>query len=339
MQPGKLRSLDRLAGPGGQFEILAIDQRPPVFELVRTAGDHDLATGTLAIRRAVVRCLQHAATATLIDPDSALHLMPELDPRPGLLLTLEDHDFAVEGDERLSSMIADWSVDRIKRSGGEAVKFLAWYRPDASERSRQHQQELVASVGAACRAHEIPLVFELLVYPMGGHEASPSERVEIIRSSILDFTDDEFGVDLFKIESPNGRMRPEDAHLLLDDAALADAFAGIDEAIDRPWVLLSGGCDRPTFRRSLRAACAAGASGYLAGRSIWWDAVSRYPNLDLVESELTTDALPFMAELHDLVTELAPSWRTQARHLGPPAVAAADAHAADRPLHPIGSSA
>ena len=33
---------------------------------------------------------------------------------------------------RLSSNIDNWSVDKIKRMGGDAVKVLAWYRPDAS---------------------------------------------------------------------------------------------------------------------------------------------------------------------------------------------------------------
>ncbi len=337
MQPGKLRSLDRLAGPGGRFEILAIDQRPPVFELIRTAGSDDLAAGALAIRRAVVRALQPVSTATLIDPNSALQLLPELDPGPGLLLTLEDHDFEVEGDERMSSMIADWSVDRIKRSGGEAVKFLAWYRPDASERVRQHQQDLVASVGAACRAHEIPLVFELLSYPLLGRDVAAADKVEIIRRSIADFTDPEFGVDLFKIESPNGRVAPGQEHLLLDEAALDEAFRVLDAEMNRPWVLLSGGCDRPQFVRSLRAACRAGASGYLAGRSIWWEAVSHFPNLDAVDEGLRTDAIPFMRELHDLVAELAPSWRERSRALGPPAVSGDDARLADRPLQPMGA--
>ncbi len=31
---------------------------------------------------------------------------------------------------RLSAEIDDWSVEKIKRAGGDAVKVLTWYRPD-----------------------------------------------------------------------------------------------------------------------------------------------------------------------------------------------------------------
>ena len=40
-----------------------------------------------------------------------------------------------------------------------------------------------------------------------------------------------------------------------------------------PWALLSAGVDHATFIGQLRAARAAGASGFIAGRSIWKDAV------------------------------------------------------------------
>jgi tagatose 1,6-diphosphate aldolase len=49
--------------------------------------------------------------------------------------------------------------------------------------------------------------------------------------------------------------------------------AAISDAISVPWALLSAGVDHPTFIGQLRAARAAGASGFIAGRSIWKDAV------------------------------------------------------------------
>src|SRR2546430_2254883 len=48
--------------------------------------------------------------------------------------------------------------------------------------------------------------------------------------------------------------------------------AAISDAISVPWALLSAGVDHPTFIGQLRAARAAGASGFIAGRSIWKDA-------------------------------------------------------------------
>src|SRR5690606_40537429 len=61
-----------------------------------------------------------------------------------------------------SDLIDNWSVEKIRRIGGDAVKVLAWYRPDASEDVIAHQQAFVRAVGAECRRYDIPYVLELL---------------------------------------------------------------------------------------------------------------------------------------------------------------------------------
>ena len=45
-----------------------------------------------------------------------------------------------KGKGRYSKNIKNWSVEKIKRMGGDAVKVLAWYRPDADEKSIEHQK-------------------------------------------------------------------------------------------------------------------------------------------------------------------------------------------------------
>jgi hypothetical protein len=49
--------------------------------------------------------------------------------------------------------------------------------------------------------------------------------------------------------------------------------AGICNKHDIPWVLLSGGAAHDKFERVLEYAYAAGAGGFLAGRTIWLNAV------------------------------------------------------------------
>src|SRR4029078_4586491 len=48
----------------------------------------------------------------------------------------------------------------------------------------------------------------------------------------------------------------------------------LDAASQVPWVLLSGGVDDATFEAQVEVACRAGASGVLAGRSVWEGAAS-----------------------------------------------------------------
>ena len=42
-----------------------------------------------------------------------------------------------------------------------------------------------------------------------------------------------------------------------------------------PWVILSAGVDYDAFRLQVRLACEGGAAGFVAGRSIWRDAVPK----------------------------------------------------------------
>ena len=57
-------------------------------------------------------------------------------------------------------------------------------------------------------------------------------------------------------------------------------FDHLGRAAGRPWVMLSAGAGKDDFRRILTFAYRAGASGYLAGRAIWWDAFQSFPDLD-----------------------------------------------------------
>ena len=47
----------------------------------------------------------------------------------------------------------------------------------------------------------------------------------------------------------------------------------LNAASAKPWVILSAGADYDTFARQVGIACRAGASGYLAGRAIWQEAI------------------------------------------------------------------
>ena len=59
-------------------------------------------------------------------------------------------------------------------------------------------------------------------------------------------------------------------------AASLEACRRLDAGIRVPWVILSAGVGYADFKRQVGIACTAGASGFLAGRSIWRDAVSTH---------------------------------------------------------------
>lgn len=317
LSAGKLNGLRRLADDGGRFKMLAVDQRPPIKKLVAERRGVDVAPydDVCDVKALLVETLAGSASAVLLDPHYAVPAaLPKVPRGCGLILTLEDSIFDDTADGRLSSPIDDWSVEKIKRAGADAVKVLAWYRPDAGERVNAHQHEFVAAIGDACRRYDIPFVFELLVYPFAGrpghmtdYAEDPAKLTDHVLDSVTAFAGPEYGIDVFKLESPLAAADVPDPDG--DGAAAAQPlFDELGERAGRPWVMLSAGTTKDVFRRIVTLAGRAGASGYLAGRAIWWEAFQRFPDLGAMSAELMTDGRAYMQDLNELTDRLATPW-------------------------------
>jgi tagatose 1,6-diphosphate aldolase len=317
LSAGKYWGLRRLADSGGVFRMTAVDQRPPIKNLIRARrGLTEAPWDDVArFKELLIRELQCESSAMLLDPHYAYPRgVTMLDPRIGMILTLEDSLFRETPEGRLSSEIDDWSVEKIKRAGGDAVKVLAWYRPDGPARVRDAQREFVRRIGAACRRFDLPFVFELLLYPLPGEDAQTREYVEMqakqpqrVVDSVHDFAAAEFGVDLFKLESPVPAAQIADP----DGAEAASTqawFDAVGAAAGRPWVMLSAGAGMPEFRRVLTYAYRAGASGYLAGRAIWMRAFEQFPDWDRIAHALRAEGLPYMRDLNAMTGRDATPW-------------------------------
>ena len=312
MNFGTRRAMERLADDQGHFRMLAVDQRPPVNDLVARALNVDSAPleAVQEVKRLLVSTLAPLASAILVDPVTAFAASDLISPRQGMIMTLESSVFDARPDGRMTAPIDAWSVDKIKRIGADGVKFLAWYRGDAGHEVLEHQQRVVAEAGAACRRADIPFILELLLYPFPGE--SPDEtpagqrRTEMVIESVEAFAGAEYGVDLFKLESPISPQALADGEA--NGHSSRQAFSDLHHAAGRPWVLLSGGAESEAFLGMLSLAYAAGASGYLAGRSIWWEALQHYPDLQRVENGLRNEGSDYMRRVNDLTTAEAAPW-------------------------------
>ncbi|RMD91390.1 MAG: DUF2090 domain-containing protein [Alphaproteobacteria bacterium] len=312
LTPGKLWGLRRLADERGLFRMVAVDQRPPIKgPIARALGVDEAPWEEVARFKALlVETLQEGASALLLDPHYAIPRAIDLmSPALGLVVTLEDSLFRETPGGRLSAEIDDWSAAKIKRMGGDAVKVLAWYRPDAAAEVVAHQKDFVARIGAQCARLDIPFLLELLVYPLpsdAGHTTDYVEmgakRADQVLASVEEFARPDYGVDIFKLESPV-------------PAAQADGSAEVQALFDemgrlagRPWVMLSAGAGKEEFARVLDHAFRAGASGFLAGRAIWADAFAAYPDWAAIRAGLEGEARDYLARISAMAEESARPW-------------------------------
>ncbi|WP_112323113.1 tagatose 1,6-diphosphate aldolase [Oceanibium sediminis] len=329
LSAGKLWGMRRMADANGRFKMTAVDQRPPIKgPIAKHHGTEEAPWQDVArFKTLLVETLQDASSAMLLDPHYAIPMgLDRFSPTKGLIVTLEDSLFHETDGGRTSSQIDDWSVEKIKRMGGDAVKVLAWYRPDASADVCRAQQDYTKAIGEACARYDIPFLFELLVYPLKGDADQTKDYVEMqgkradhVLQSVEEFAKPDYGVDVFKLESPV-------------NAADADGSASVQAVFDemgrlsgRPWVMLSAGAGKPEFRAILEHAYAAGASGYLAGRAIWLDAFGKYPDWAAMEADLRGEANAYMADLNALTDAKALPWQDHPLFGGKAGITPADA--------------
>ena len=318
LSAGKYWGLRRLADGTGRFKMTAVDQRPPIKNPIKEkrgvpeAPWEDVA----GFKEMLITELQAESSALLLDPHYAYPRgVSRMDPARGLILTLEDSLFEETPGGRLSGEIDDWSVEKIKRAGGDAVKVLAWYRPDAEPDVCRRQQDYVARIGEACARYDIPFVFELLIYPLakdaeqtGDYVEMKTKKPELVLESVRTFADAKYGVDLFKLESPLaaddvpgvGGEGWEEAQKLFD---------ALGQAAGRPWVMLSAGAGMAAFRNILTHAYKAGASGYLAGRAIWLKAFQAFPDWEAIRTGLRGEAIAYMKDINALTDAEATPWQ------------------------------
>ncbi len=272
--PGKIRGLQRVTTEAGFFEICALDHLSDFAELLAADPATVTYADVIAAKDALVRALSPSVSAFLLDARYGLQTVVTgaLPGTVGLMSAIEDEDYSIPDGPRRTRYREGWSVRQIKLAGADVAKLLWWYRPDGDADTAEYQRYVVRSLVGECARLSLPLVVEPIWYPLPGEDPESPQwqtaRVEGILASA--FEANALGVDMLKVEFP-GYVDSQPGR----DNAVA-ACKELDVGVTVPWVILSAGVGYEDFRTQVEIACRAGASGYLAGRSIWRDAVSTH---------------------------------------------------------------
>jgi tagatose 1,6-diphosphate aldolase len=268
IDPGKTRSLQRVTSEDGYFLICALDHLSDFVELLEPDARRSDYERAATIKAEIVRALAPRVSAFLLDPGYGLATAIHTGALPGtcgLMSSIENEGYEGFEHARETRFRADWGVGKIKLIGADVCKLLWFYRPDSD--AVAHQRDVVKRLVDECAAVSLPLVVEPIWYPLDGEDPASAawreRRAEGIVASGIEAA--ALGIDMLKTEFP-GYLDDERGR----DAARA-ACRALDAGIDVPWVLLSAGVGFDDFMLQLEIACRSGASGYLAGRSVWRD--------------------------------------------------------------------
>ena len=291
-------TLDDIAAPDHVFSIIAMDQRNTLRRMFAAAG-HDASDDDLRTAKAdVARVLTPGASGLLSDPTYGVPAITEagaLAPGCGLLVASEPAERRTfQGEPRTHrdpALNAQWVLDQ----GGDALKFFLQLRADRPAPA-QGEPDLVAEGLAVvqeiiddCRATGVPVVIENLIYTLPGEDLTTQAREDAVIEAARALND--LDIDLLKLEYPGS---PEGCRRL---AAI----------LTRPWAVLSAGVPFDQFTDIIEiAADEGGASGFIAGRSVWREVVGLSGRHR--EEFLTTVARPRLDRLVEVASRRARPW-------------------------------
>jgi len=301
---GKLRGLQQLATADGIFTICAMDHRGSLQHII--GEDAELDYGEM-VERKLELCSQLApyASAVLLDPvfgAAQCIARGALPKSTGLMVSIEASGYGGGNEQRQTQLLEDWNVAKIKRMGASAAKLLVYYRPDLIELANK-LMDMVEMTGLECKRHDIPFVVEPLSYPMGEEVRNPAHFAKVKEQLVLKTARHitNLPIDVLKSEFPG------DPRYNKDNASLTDLCRQLDEAAAVPWVVLSAAVDFETFCQEVEIACRGGASGFLAGRAIWQEAM----HLDKAKERinfLATVGADRLKKLNEIAAKYATPW-------------------------------
>lgn len=314
LSAGKWQRLRSLTDEQGRFKMMAIDQRDSMRAAVKKKlgnipdNSPEMFRHVAKIKELVVKHLSCFSTATLTDPVYGYpYSIQHLPPRVGLLLAYEESPperVEVNGrKERRATLIEGWSVEKAQRAGADAIKLLIHYRPDASEETCRHQQEVVRRVGEECERYDMPFLLELTGYDLTPDETKTAEyakiRPQIVLESVREFSKPEYKVDILKLEFPadlkftkefaSGAFDHKERVAVYSLKEVEEYCRQLNEITGTPWVILSAGVEIEEFLVQVELATKAGASGFLCGRAIWKGVLDHFPNEAEMEKWLATE--------------------------------------------------
>lgn len=285
-------SLATLAASDGSFAMLAIDQRESLRTLLTGAmhpsGDADL----VAFKLAVAQALSPVASGILLDREYGLPAAAAVrttEPDCGLIVAVDRLVQRPGGPLEASDLDRTAMSPVMRVPGASALKFLVIWRPDDPPEPRT---TMVRDFIDGCRALGLLSVLEGLVQVPAG---APSAAFD---AAILDAAT-EFAAarpDLYKTHVPT-----------LGTGDLAEITARsetISAVLQRPWVVLSAGVPVDRFPDAVAAACAGGASGFLAGRGVWGPSIGTSDPV----ADLATAARERLAALAAIASASARPW-------------------------------
>ncbi|GAA1224715.1 hypothetical protein [Pseudonocardia alaniniphila] len=265
-------SLDPLTDRRGGFSMVALDQRESLRAMMAPVmsgpvGDESL----VEFKTLATAILSPRASAVLLDRAYGLPAAAARAPGCGLVLAADVLQQEPGGPVVGATLDEGVTAELAAQLRPDALKMLVPWTPA----TRSGAVDLAERFMRLCRTLGLPGIVEGVVRPPDISSWSDADRDAAIVRAAEDLA--VVGPTLYKAEVPGYGASPAEA--------ITATARRITEVLDCPWVVLSSGVAAERFAAAVQACRQGGASGFLAGRAVWADAVTAPDPAEFLRTE------------------------------------------------------
>jgi len=269
------KQINQMMRASGGFAMLALDQRESLRQMMETSKSRSIRDNELVdFKIAALDVFSTKPSAVLLDIDFGIEALSKATAKLApVILAVDELISGDDGRVAITKLVEFGIESSIEASSPVALKFLMlWSEMD----SAAERLDLAGSFVELCKKLQLPSVLESIVRPKN----SPTWIDPYLAADAMLQAAHELSAvksDLYKCEVPgHGRFEIEETIKYSKE---------ISQAIASPWVVLSNGVSAADFPKSVKSACLGGASGFLAGRAIWADAIQTSDPKSFMKSE------------------------------------------------------
>ncbi|MEH7493794.1 tagatose 1,6-diphosphate aldolase [Neobacillus niacini] len=284
---GKKRGLELISDENNIIFATAMDQRGSLGKMIQSFNDRlSYEEGLSQFKVGISEVLGNKSSSFLLDPEYGWDAAKKLNEDIGLIMAYEKTGYDASEKGRLPNLVDVYAVQDLVNEGAHALKLLVYYDIKEEEKFNQIKKAFIKRVGDECKQNDLLFILEPVSYD--ATEASKSEflerKPEIIEFFMDEFSKEEYGVDLLKVEVPvsifniNGYDQYDNYNPIFSTEQAASYYKSCSDKSRIPFIYLSGGVTNEQFIDTLHFAKNAKSkfSGILCGRATWKDGIRTF---------------------------------------------------------------